>query len=188
MKYDLRQQKCIGDERFCACTQQNQSQRRRTSPSRHQSSQSQSTSSGIEENDLSSASSTRLCGFLDSLVEHRESVKRYPGHNGRACVVCGKSTSKHCAKCNKAMHFTAPEDYDGNTSCFMHFHDAGFFGLARDDCKIVRKRQNDWSFPSKDEQKANSQQMKQMQKRLKENNNSDQIAVDHDTPNSSSST
>jgi len=84
------------------------------------------------------------------------------------------------------MHLTAPEDSDTNTSCFMHFHDTGFFGLARDDCKVIHKRQRDWSFPSQEERKDNSNQLKRMQKRVKENNNADQNADNGDTNSSSS--
>jgi len=78
-----------GDEKFRACTQQNQRQRRRTTSPLSISSAStarstQSTSSGVCEDDLSShtESSKRLCGFLDPVIAHMESCKRFPGTNG----------------------------------------------------------------------------------------------------------
>jgi len=172
MKYNLRQRQYPGDEIFRASTQQNQEQRRRSSPPRSTSParSNHSTSSGISEDDLASQdSSKQLCRFLDPLIEHQESVKRFPGHNQKVCVVCGVTTSKCCSKCNKAMHVNhGPKDTDLNVSCFLHFHDTGFFGLARDDCRIAKRKQKEWSFPSQQQRKLNTQQMKVVHRRYKD--------------------
>ena len=163
LKYDPRERRYPGDERFRACTQQNQAQRRRTSsPARS----IQSTSSGVCEDDLSSTtdSSTRLCGFLDEVIQHMESCKRFPGTNGRLCVVCGVRTAKFCSKCGKAMHTSPPEHANTQVSCFMHYHNTGFFGLAREDCRITKRRQRDWAFPTAQQRQLNSAQMKQIHK------------------------
>ena len=190
MRYDPRHRLHFGDERFRVCAQQNKSQRRRTSPCRASSSSSesvQSTSSGVDGETLSSitASSTRLCGFLDNLIKHSESIKRYPGHNQRVCVVCGKQTAKHCSKCDKAMHLNPPDGSDTNASCFMLWHDTGFFGLARDDCRIVQKRQRDWSFPSQEQRTLNTKEMKQVHKEAASRENNSAINADNGTPSSS---
>jgi len=72
---DPRKRLHLGDENFRVCTQQNKAQRRRTSPARSSSSSSssQSTSSGVgdQECSMETASSTRLCGFLDPSFEHQ---------------------------------------------------------------------------------------------------------------------
>ena len=177
LTYDPRKRLYIGDEKFRVCTQQNQEQRRRTSPARSSSSSSQSTTSGIGDEECSSenASSTRLCGFLDTLFEHQESVKRFPGNNGRVCFVCGGRTSKSCTKCGVALHLLPPEGKQTKISCFMLYHNTGFFGLARQDCGIVRRRRRDWEFPSQEEMQLNSQQMRQIHKRYKDTQNETQI-------------
>jgi len=184
MQYDPRQRRYPGDEKFRVSTQQNQAHRRRTSPSRSTSPARsiRSTSSGISEDNLASQdSSKRLCGFLDPLIEHQESVKRFPGHNQKVCVVCGVNSSKHCGKCGKAMHIDhGPKETDSNVSCFVHYHDTGFFGLARDDCQIVKRKQKDWTFPSQQQRKINTQQMKIIHKKHKDN-------CDNGTPNGSCS-
>jgi len=142
---------------------------------------------GVDGDTLSSesTSSTRLCGFLDTLIKHSEFIKRYPGHNQRVCVVCGKATVKYCSKCDKAMHLNPAEGSDSKASCFMLWHDTGFFGLAREDSKVIKKRQRDWSFPTQQQRSRNTAEMKQLYRAASEHNNSAQIAH-NGTPNSSS--
>jgi len=133
-------------------------------------------------------SSTWLCSFLDPLLERMESVKQFPGTNGRICVVRGVRTSKECSICHKALHMSPPEDADTHVSCFMHYHNTGFFGLARDDCRVVRRRQKDWSFPSDQKRTLNSSQMKLIHKQHTDkrkncNDGSDNGAPNANTPN-----
>jgi len=166
LQYDPRKREYPGDEKFRVSTQQNQTQRRRTtSPSRSSTWSVQSTSSGVSEgNLLETSASTRLYGFLDNLIGHQESIGKFPGHNDRVCVVCGERTVKFCGVCKKAMHSTAPEDCDTKMSCFVEWHNTGFFGLAREDCRMVRKRQRDWQHPTREERTANTHGMKQIHK------------------------
>jgi len=170
LTYDPRKRLYLGDEKFRVCTQQNKAQCRRTARS-SSSSSSQSTSSGVgdQEYSMETASSTRLCGFLDPLFEHQESMKRFPGHNGRVCFVCGGRTSTCCTKCGVALHASPPEGQDTKVPCFLLYHNTGFYGLARHDCGIVRHRQRDWTFPSEAERSLNCQQMKVVHKRFKDN-------------------
>jgi len=170
LHYDPRKRLYKGDEKFRVSTQQNQAQRRRSSPARSHSS-STSTSSGVGEDEYSvhSERTTRLCGFLDNLIEHSDSVKRLPGNNGRVCVVCGGKTSMCCGKCGKAMHASPPDTVDTKTSCFLHYHNTGFFGLARDDCRIVHRLQRNWTFPTLHDRKLNSSQMKDIDKQHRAN-------------------
>jgi len=125
--------------------------------------------------------STRLCGFLEQLMEHAESVKRFPGNNAGVCVVCGGNTAKVCSKCNKAMHMDAPKDSDTTASCFLCHHNTGFFGLGRDDCRIVKRKRSSWTFPTAGDRQVNAAQMKVMHKRLAD----DAENRDHGTPSSS---
>ena len=61
------------------------------------------------------------------------------------------------------MHMHQPDNAeDTKTSCFIHYHNTGFFGLARDDCKIVRRRQRDWTFPTTQQRKLNTAEMKKI--------------------------
>ena len=188
MKCDPRHRVHPGDEKFRASTQQSQEQRgRTTSPERRPTSPARSinsTSSGVSEHDVASQdSSKRLCGFLDTLIQHQESAKRFPGHNQQVCVVCGANSSKCCSKCGKALRFDhGPKDMDTDVSCFVQCHDAGFFGLARDDCRIVKRKRGDWRFLTTQQRKLNTQQMKIIHKRLK-----DKDTTDNGTPSGSCS-
>jgi len=188
LAYDPRSRLYAGDEKFRSSTQQNQTQRRRTSKSLSPARSMQSTSSGVCEDDLSSTteSSTRLCGFLDTIIEHIESCKRFPGTNGRLCVVCGVRTAKYCSKCGKPMHTSPIEGSDSQVSCFIHYHNTSFFGLAREDCKMVKKRQKDWSFPTEQQRQLNAAQMKQIHKQsVNRKRNVDNEGADNGTPSSS---
>jgi len=53
----------------------------------------------------------------------------------------------------------------------MLYHNTGFFGLAWQDCGIVRRRRRDWEFLSQEEMQLNSQQMRQTHKRYKDMQN-----------------
>jgi len=179
LKCDPRRRLCPGDEKFRVCTQQNKEWRRRTSPSScstrslSPSRSIHSTSSCVGEDDLSEQadSSTRLCGFLDTLVDHQESVKRLPGTNGRVCVVCGDVTAMVCTKCGKTMHVLPPKNADTHVSCFMHCHNTGFFGLARDDCHVTRKSKKTCAFPSPADRKCNTAEMRLVHEQFQANRN-----------------
>jgi len=140
----------------------------------------QSTSSGVGDQEYSSESgaTTRICGFLDPLFEHQESVKRFPGNNGRICFVCGVRTLLLCTKCGVALHTSPPEGQETKVSCFLLCHNTGFFGLARQDSIIVKKRRRDWEFPSQEERKLNTQEMKQIHKRYKDNHQQAAAEID----------
>ena len=185
LKYDPTKREYPGDEKFRVSTQLNQEQRRRSTQTRAQS-PAASTSSGVAEDDYTEATneSNRFCGFLDTLISHRDSVARYPGNNGRVCVVCGNKTAKYCGKCSKPMHMHQPDNAeDTKTSCFIHYHNTGFFGLARDDCHITKKSKKQWAFPSSADRKRNTTEMKQIDRQFQANRRNDY--TDNGTANSS---
>jgi len=62
------------------------------------------------------------------------------------------------------MHSTVPDGIDTKISCFVEWHNTGFFGLAREDCRMIRKRQKDWQYPTREERELNTTEMKKIHK------------------------
>ena len=50
-----------------------------------------------------------------------------------------------------------------NQSCFAHYHNESFFGLAKEDCRLVRKNQGNWSAPSNANVRNNRRYVQQLQ-------------------------
>ena len=75
----------------------------------------------------------RLCGDLDVLIQHTESMVRKT--NKYDCEVCGKKTLWKCQKCNKALCVLEKGTFAGGT-CMLRFHSDSFFGLAKSDAKM----------------------------------------------------
>lgn len=121
-----------------------------------------STASGLTSDDLE-AVSVCLCGVLDPLINHMESIGRLPGNNARVCVVCGVDTCNICKLCDKPMHFSAlPKDSTMTVPCFYQYHNTCFYGLAKDDIKLMGVRKKDFKTPNDKYRKRHSFEMVQL--------------------------
>ena len=80
----------------------------------------------------------RLCSDLNNFLNHIESCVRTTKNGGR-CQVCRITAFSKCGICNKFMHRIPTRGKQTNQSCFAHYHNESFFGLAKEDCRLVRK-------------------------------------------------
>ena len=127
LKYSPANRQYPGDEKNRASTKL--PIKRRNPPSTTSSSGSSSLASTIQEHQPN-----RLCGDLSLLHNHVGSMWSHP-KNSRLCKVCGMPTHQHCALCDNApLHYYATPD-GFPAPCFFLYHDKGFSGLARSDCK-----------------------------------------------------
>ena len=163
IEYDPQQRKYPGDEKFRMSTQQHK--RRRLSMSFSSATvlakSSNEYCSGLKREDFRRTHQTgsRLCGNLTLLYNHIDSVKPIPNGGGKICVVCGEKCYFLCTECvgpdgkqGVAMHRNVKKDGINagcKISCFYHHHNTAFFGLAKNDHKLIGiLRKKDWQFPS----------------------------------------
>ena len=123
LQYDPKRLKYPGDEKFRTYTQQPKAKRRRhgrTDATVDSTSVNSdfTTRSGIGKADLIE-NSTRLCGFLDELIQHEKSVKPLEAHRSLVCISCGKACYHRCTLCpgEPALHFHKPTGR--SSSCFV---------------------------------------------------------------------
>lgn len=119
-----------------------------------------SAASLITTQDLHKASK-RLCGILDPLVEHVESVGRLPGHNSRVCSVCGHPTYEQCGVCQKALHYHKKRD-GMSVPCFIQYHNTSFFGLAKDDAYMIGNLKGKYCLPTDESRKQHAAIMREL--------------------------
>ena len=164
VEYDPQQRKYPGDEKFRLATQQHKRRRLSTSFSSASILTQPSNggyASGLKREDFrkSHQDGTRLCGDLTLLYNHIDSVKPIPNGGGKICVVCGEKCYFICAECvgpdgklGVSMHRNAKKEginAGSKISCFYHYHNTAFFGLAKNDHKLVGIiRKKDWKFPT----------------------------------------
>ena len=124
----------------------------------------------------------RLCGFLAPLHDHIGSVVPKNESNIK-CAVCGARAYQWCSLCQVALHYKSPPE--GMTvPCFFLYHDAGFCGLARADCKTLGTPKRDWKMATGDGLKSNKKSMKEIHKNLFSGNNSTSTLAGSNTGNS----
>ena len=166
LEYDPRKLKYPGDDKFRAYTQQPKSKRRKHRPTGNASVNSDSsystTRSGITKVDVEE-NSDRLCGFLDELILHEQSVQSLKAHRSLKCVSCGKPCYHRCSLCpgGPAMHFYKPSGR--SSSCFVHYHNTASFGKWKCDVHLVGRKRKDWTYPDQDELKEHSLDMTRLQ-------------------------
>ena len=51
----------------------------------------------------------------------------------------------------------------GSVSCFLHYHNTNFYGLARNDFQIANIKKTEWKFPSKSDQAVHRKKVKRAQ-------------------------
>lgn len=125
---------------------------------------------GVTEANYSLAKSDkrqRLCGDLDVLIEHTESMVRKT--NSVACEVCGKGTLWRCGKCSKALCVLDKGSFAGGT-CMLRFHSDSFFGLAKSDSAM---HDSDWKPSNLNRIKRHSAYMRDLVKTTQESDGID---------------
>jgi hypothetical protein len=90
---------------------------------------------------------SRLCGNLSHFERHVQSVETGKKHP-LSCRVCGDHCYSMCKLCDKPLHFFPSRGKNQGKNCFLEYHNDNFFGLAVDDCKVMKKRKSDWAPPT----------------------------------------
>ena len=70
-------------------------------------------------------------------------------------------------KGNPAMHVLGQNRYNG-CKCAIEYHDPNFFGLARNDTKLLNKGIRSWKPPSDRERKENTKHIRRIQRHLRD--------------------
>lgn len=105
----------------------------------------------------------RLCGDLEELIEHTESMTRKT--NPAKCEVCGKNSLWRCIKCNKALCVMEKGAFSGGT-CMLRYHSDSFFGLARCDAKMHDMKE--WKPSNRNKIKRHAEYMRGLMNTINE--------------------
>ena len=176
LAYDPKDLKYPGDERFRAVTSIHKSRRTKRKLEEDFSrtgSSSRTTASNrsvVSKETIKKESGKRLCGDLCPLIDHLESIKPTRNRNPKVCVVCGKPCYHMCTKCQGpdgkkgvAVHAAAPTKKDpGAVSCFFHYHNTSYFGLAREDYHMHGIAKKDWRSPTDIAQKEHYKEIRRV--------------------------
>lgn len=169
LQYSPKHRKYPGDEQFRVSTRQHKDRRPPSGLSSARSvassaatngrtSDSGSTSGGLlikKKHFQSEESLSRHCGDLTPLYPHVEQCISIRNGGKKTCVVCGEQAYHVCMACigpdgkkGVAMHRFARKGKP--VSCFYHHHNSHFFGLARNDHKLLGIRKRDWTYPTEE--------------------------------------
>ena len=72
------------------------------------------------------------------------------------CHVCGKPAYSKCGLCDVTLHYFLKRGAHAWAECFLQYHSDTFFGLAKSDAIIVKKRKQDWVFPTNSAKQGNA--------------------------------
>ncbi len=115
----------------------------------------------------------RLCGDLTHLQDHINSavtaMKR-----PTVCHVCGEPAYSKCGLCDVTLHYFTKRGANAGAECFILYHNDAFFGLAKQDATIVKKRKQDWVFPTDAARRGNAAYIRRLAK-----DPADQAAADN---------
>jgi hypothetical protein len=95
------------------------------------------------------ATHARLCGDFTNLQDHINSavtaIKR-----PHMCHVCGEPAYSKCGLlCDVTLHYFSKRGAHAGAECFLVlYHSDAFFGLAKSDAIMVKKRKQDWVLPT----------------------------------------
>jgi hypothetical protein len=142
-----------GDDKFRVSTQVPKKKRRRTSISVATDQAAVESielrGNGLIGREALEGAQGHLCGFLDDLLLHEQSVEQFPNRGHQVCACCGKPTYTRCMKCpgNPAFHLTKPKGRIN--SCFIHYHNTSSFGLWRSDYRYTGQTRSlsSWQYP-----------------------------------------
>ena len=154
-----------GDEKLRACTQQKKCKRSlsaATPLSASFSTPQYKTSTGVDPSKLDQVKG-RLCGFLDDLLLHEQSIVPLKKKAHQVCRCCGKHAYYICQACPDKPALHIKRGGDKRNSCFLNYHNTASFGLWRDDCVTTgSKRRKDWQYPKPEELESSSKEMKRL--------------------------
>ena len=108
----------------------------------------------------------RLCFSMSEIKAHLESVRQYK--DAARCQVCGENSYWRCTMCegNPAMHVLGQNRSYNGCKCAIEYHDPNFFGLARNDTKLLNKGIHSWKQPSDCERKDSTKHICRIQRHL----------------------
>ena len=86
----------------------------------------------------------RLCGDLDALCKHSQSMYKLTCKG--MCQVCGKKTVFKCGICDKRLCLFEKKKW--SAKCFHAYHNDNFFGLAKGDASMHGSTKNYWRVPT----------------------------------------
>jgi len=159
-----------GDEAMRACTKQRKRERVTSSmmstdsssktTSSLSSTSNLTTTSGINKAKLDMAG-TRLCGFLDELLQHERAIVALKNKAHQVCHCCGKPAYHFCSLCpdKPALHI---KHNDGKNSCFLHYHNTSSFGSWKEDFKWTGAKRKNWEHPDEATLAETSREMKRL--------------------------
>ena len=153
-----------GDEKFRVHTQLAKKKRANASVAASVSS-TYTTDSGVDKNKLEESLNTRLCGFLDELLEHEKTLVKIGGKKNThlQCVCCGEQTYWRCERCpGKPPLHASPPDGRSN-SCFLNYHNTASYGKWRADWALKSgRKKREWKYPDAFELHQNERQIKRL--------------------------
>lgn len=172
--YTPKDRKYPGDEQFRVSTRQHKDRRppaglssgRSITSLRSETNQPGASGLPIKKKDFQSIEAmSRHCGDLTPLYPHVEHCISIRNGGKKTCVVCGEQAYHVCMAC------TGPDGKKGvalhrfaragkPVACFYHHHNTHFFGLARNDHKLLGKRKRDWHFPTQEEIKSHAKKIR----------------------------
>jgi hypothetical protein len=83
----------------------------------------------------------------------------------KMCKVCGDSTYAACTfLCYVPLHFALNQGSVTGKKCYFLWHDDTFFGLAKDNCGLLKERKSDWEYPSQAKQRENIKYIQELMK------------------------
>jgi hypothetical protein len=98
---------------------------------------------------------SRLCGDLTHIQQHINSavtaLKR-----PKVCAVCGEPAYSKCGLCDVTLHHFSKRGANAGAECYLLYHSDAFFGLAKQDATLVKKRKQDWVFPTNAAKRGNA--------------------------------
>ena len=106
---------------------------------------------------------SRLCGDVDKLCKHVESVISVS--KSRICAWCGEPTYTLCGKCKDDNGKAVPLHYNPKGArkgalCFYRYHNDSCFGLGKNDSSLLLKgKKSDWTPPTADDIAENAEHM-----------------------------
>jgi hypothetical protein len=154
LKYSPQKQAYPGDQFMRSVTKLTQSARKRSAP--------EGLVSSIQIKQAKRSGKTRLCGDIDKLCRHIESIERTPGKKGRVCAWCGLETYTVCGICKDSKGKSIPLHHIPHRGkaigelCFYHYHNDNMFGLGKNDrSTLLHGVKGDWEKPTALEIKQN---------------------------------